>query len=516
MSPRDDIPPNMGAQSQTSQRRLPHSEEVEMGLLAALMFDNSAHSAIAEMLKPDHFAIVLHRQIYTAITMLLNDGEKADAAIVKHIMARSPELKEAGGFEYLRKIMESAPPASFVPSYAKIIYDSYLRRELIARATEIVDDAYDRDSEIDALQQILVAEERLSRVSALAAGATGGSSGPKSMEQIGLEFIDRIDAAAKAQRGEVMGVPTGIRELDERLTGLKGGQVTLIAARPGMGKSVLSLGIARYATTKQTASEPGELPRDRTALLWIGEMSRVDLYQRIAAAEKGIPVSAQTSSGLDGPRADELIEWAMQMQNQGLYIDDTPFITLAKLRRSALELKRRRGHLDLIVIDYLNQMTVENLPAGPQEHQRISIISRGLTQLAKEFDCPVIAVTQLSRGVEMREDKRPMLSDLRESGSLEQDATNVLLLYRPEYYLQNDPEQGPRESTESFANRSATHTRLRAAAANKVEIICAKVRQGQTGTVLAHWDGPRMRISDPQGPSAPPQRSMYYGDGDGF
>ncbi len=502
MSPRND-----------GQRQLPHSLEAEIGVIGAVLNDNAAYVDIAGLLKPESFAIEYHRILWRLIGEAVDAGQVADVVMIGHKVRSDRLYEEAGGAKYLADMFAYAPPAALAMNYARLIHDLFVRRELIARLGEATDAAYDESSFDDASILLQSVEQKLAGMATITSAVE--ESNMKSMAEIGLEFIERIDAAARAQRGAVLGVPTGITDLDERLTGLKGGQVTIVAARPGMGKSVLALGVARHATTTPTYEEPNKPSRDRTALLWIGEMSRVDLFQRMAAAEKGIPVSAQTSSGLDGPRADELIEWAMQMENQGLYIDDTPFITIAALRRRAFQLKRQRGHLDLIVVDYLNQMTVEGMPAGQHEHQRLSVISRALTQIAKEFDCAVIAVTQLSRQVEMREDKRPMLSDLRESGSLEQDATNVLLLYRPEYYLQNDPEQGPRESTEAFANRSATHAKLRAAAAGKVEIICAKVRQGQTGTVLAAWDGPRMRITNVSAPPPPPQGSMYY-DQDGF
>ena len=421
-------------------RMPPASVEAEQAVLGAMLLKPDAVTTAAEELTADDFYRETHRLIFEAMMELKERTEPVDLVTLTEQLKKADKLAKIGGIPALSLIANSVPTAANVHYHARIVHEKAQLRSLIAAATEIAGAAYESADEVEDIMDS--AEKRILQV----------SSGKRSkdfvpLQDILLDALEQIDLRYN-NKGCITGLPTGFTELDHLTAGLQKSDLILVAARPSMGKTAFTLNIAAHVVLR--AKEP--------VAFFSLEMSKEQLVQRLLCSEGRIDSQRLRVGELEEKEWGDLIDTANRLSAAPLYIDDTPSITVMELRSKARRLKAEHG-LSLIVIDYLQLMQGRASKSGDNRQQEISEISRSLKALARELDVPVIALSQLSRSVESRQIKRPMLSDLRESGSLEQDADIVMFLYREDYY---DPE------TE---NKNIT------------EVIIAKHRNGPVDTV---------------------------------
>ena len=421
-------------------RMPPASVEAEQAVLGAMLLKPDAVTTAAEELTADDFYRETHRLIFEAMMELKERTEPVDLVTLTEQLKKADKLAKIGGIPALSLIANSVPTAANVHYHARIVHEKAQLRSLIAAATEIAGAAYESADEVEDIMDS--AEKRILQV----------SSGKRSkdfvpLQDILLDALEQIDLRYN-NKGCITGLPTGFTELDHLTAGLQKSDLILVAARPSMGKTAFTLNIAAHVVLR--AKEP--------VAFFSLEMSKEQLVQRLLCSEGHIDSQRLRVGELEEKEWGDLIDTANRLSAAPLYIDDTPSITVMELRSKARRLKAEHG-LSLIVIDYLQLMQGRTSKSGDNRQQEISEISRSLKALARELDVPVIALSQLSRSVESRQIKRPMLSDLRESGSLEQDADIVMFLYREDYY---DPE------TE---NKNIT------------EVIIAKHRNGPVDTV---------------------------------
>ena len=421
-------------------RMPPASIEAEQAVLGAMLLKPDAVTTAAEELTADDFYRETHRLIFEAMMELKERTEPVDLVTLTEQLKKADKLAKIGGIPALSLIANSVPTAANVHYHARIVHEKAQLRSLIAAATEIAGAAYESADEVEDIMDS--AEKRILQV----------SSGKRSkdfvpLQDILLDALEQIDLRYN-NKGCITGLPTGFTELDHLTAGLQKSDLILVAARPSMGKTAFTLNIAAHVVLR--AKEP--------VAFFSLEMSKEQLVQRLLCSEGRIDSQRLRVGELEEKEWGDLIDTANRLSAAPLYIDDTPGITVMELRSKARRLKAEHG-LSLIVIDYLQLMQGRASKSGDNRQQEISEISRSLKALARELNVPVIALSQLSRSVESRQIKRPMLSDLRESGSLEQDADIVMFLYREDYY---DPE------TE---NKNIT------------EVIIAKHRNGPVDTV---------------------------------
>ena len=421
-------------------RMPPASVEAEQAVLGAMLLKPDAVTTAAEELTADDFYRETHRLIFEAMMELKERTEPVDLVTLTEQLKKADKLAKIGGIPALSLIANSVPTAANVHYHARIVHEKAQLRSLIAAATEIAGAAYESADEVEDIMDS--AEKRILQV----------SSGKRSkdfvpLQDILLDALEQIDLRYN-NKGCITGLPTGFTELDHLTAGLQKSDLILVAARPSMGKTAFTLNIAAHVVLR--AKEP--------VAFFSLEMSKEQLVQRLLCSEGRIDSQRLRVGELEEKEWGDLIDTANRLSAAPLYIDDTPGITVMELRSKARRLKAEHG-LSLIVIDYLQLMQGRASKSGDNRQQEISEISRSLKALARELNVPVIALSQLSRSVESRQIKRPMLSDLRESGSLEQDADIVMFLYREDYY---DPE------TE---NKNIT------------EVIIAKHRNGPVDTV---------------------------------
>lgn len=445
-----------------SMREPPHNFEAEMALLGAIMVNNAAWSAASEMLQAEHFADPIHRRLYDALGRMIGRGQIVNVQVLRAFAEADDDLKSVGGWAYLARLMGSSVHVLDAPAAARTIRDCAIRRGLITVLTEAIPDAYDVAAEATAAETIEAVERRLYE---LADGAIEGGFRPFRASL--TEAVKSAEAAHQKPDG-MTGQTTGLRDLDKMLGGLNRSDLVILAARPGMGKSALASNIG-FATAETGA----------VAGFFSLEMSAEQLATRIVAEQAGVPTERVKRGQLTGAEFDRVITASQRLEALPMFLDDTAAVTLQGIATRARRLKRAQG-LALIIIDYLQLITTAGRRAENRV-QEVSEISRGLKTLAKELDVPVLALSQLSRAVEQRSDKRPQLADLRESGSIEQDADVVMFIYREEYYLERGTEDD--------------RARL-ASVAGKAELAIAKNRHGPTGLVHLRFDGPTTRFSD--------------------
>ncbi|MCB9990005.1 MAG: replicative DNA helicase [Rhodospirillales bacterium] len=463
-------------------RMLPHNLEAEQGLLGAMLVDNRAIERIGDFLKPEHFFAPAHQRIFQAITKLIDRGQTASPVTLKSYFETDEDLTHVGGAEYLADLAASVVTVINASDYAQSIYDLHLRRELITLGEDIVNESFSHTLDKDANNTIETAEARL-----FSLAETGDVRGGfVTLKDSVLTAIDIAEVAYKTE-GHVTGATTGLRDLDAKLGGLHPSDLLILAARPSMGKTSLAVNIAFNASKAyaQTGGKEGAIVG-----FFSLEMSSDQLATRILADQSGISGDNIRKGNIQENDFRRFVEASQQLAQVPLYIDDTPALSISAVRTRARRLKRQHG-LGLIVVDYLQLLQGTGSRQGTENRVlEISEITRGLKAIAKELHIPVIALSQLSRAVEQREDKRPMLSDLRESGSIEQDADVVMFIYRDEYYLGRA--QPDMEDTEKFAKWQEKMDR----ALNKAEIIISKQRHGPIGTVLTFFDSNVTRFSD--------------------
>jgi replicative DNA helicase len=452
---------------------VPHSAEAEQALLGAILRDNEIYHRVSAIVQAKHFYNPVHARIYDSISMLIEHGKLADAIVLKNRFSQDETLVDIGGVEYLVLLLDSAPAGTAAPEYAKLIFDQALRRELIRLGESMKQSAEDPDSEDDARKQISAAEMDL--FSLAETGAV--SSGFESFDKALLESIEMATAAFERDGG-LSGMSTGLLDLDRQLGGMHPSDLIILAGRPSMGKTALATNIAFHvAKAHKTEADEGGIERtiDGGVVGFFSlEMSSEQLATRLLAEQSGVPSNKIRRGEITPEQYDELRVAADTIQKIPLFIDDTGGLTIGALSARARRLKRMVG-LDLIVVDYL-QLLSGGANSRDGRVQEVTAITMGLKALAKELDVPVLGLAQLSRQVEQRDDKRPQLADLRESGSIEQDADVVMFVFRQEYYLsRTEPREGTEEHMTWQGEMDAVHA--------KAEVIVGKQRHGPIGTV---------------------------------
>jgi replicative DNA helicase len=470
---------------------LPHSLEAEQALLGALMIDNRLVEDVQMRLKPVHFFEPLHAKLYERILTLTDKTMIASPITLHSAFAGDEALKEAGGPAYLVGLTEAVGPVFAAGEYARHIYDLAMLRELARVGREMASTALDPSCGRDPAEQVEDAEMALFRVAE--AGEIAGSV--KSFREAGALAIRMAEIAHKSGGG-LSGVTTGLDALNHKIGGLHRSDLVILAGRPAMGKTALATNIAFSAArraildgwTEKSADSYGG-PGAAVAFFSL-EMSAEQLAARILAEQSNISGERLRKGEISHAEFRDLARAAQELHDLPLLIDDTPALTIAALRTRARRLKRQKK-IGMVVIDYLQllQGSQRNASSGDNRVAEVSEITRGLKNLAKELNVPVLALSQLSRAVEQREDKRPQLADLRESGTIEQDADIVLFVYREEYYhAQKKPEDG----SEKFDKWLEKATRID----GRAEVIVGKQRHGSTGAVPLMFHKATTKFSD--------------------
>ena len=477
-----------------SQRLPPSNMQAEQALLGALLANNRAYERVSDFLIPDHFVDAVHGRIFQAIARRVEAGQLADAVTLKAEFEHSGVLDEVGGTSYLAQLLTAMVGIINAGEYGRAIYDAWLRRQLIELGEQVVNHAFGADPELDGKQQIELAESELFKLA-----TQGGSDGGfVSFEKALAEAI--LGAERAFQRsGHVSGLSTGLRDLDKKTGGMHPSDLMILAGRPGMGKTALAtkmaFGAARALLAEARQADPNAVPKGSVAVFSL-EMSAEQLATRLLAEEARVSGDRIRRGEISSRDFDRFVQVSRELASLPLHIDDTPAITLSALRTRCRRLKRTKG-LNLVVVDYLQLMRPS---AGTRPESRvleISQITQGLKAIAKELAVPVLALSQLSRAVESREDKRPQLSDLRESGTIEQDADMVLFVYRDEYYLQQRvPKQIAFESEDKFQSALEKWQRDMEQVHNKAEVLIEKQRHGPTGKVDLFFEGEFTRFAD--------------------
>jgi replicative DNA helicase len=477
-----------------SQRLPPTNIEAEQALLGALLANNKAYERVSEFLSHEHFADPIHGRIYQAIARRCEAGQIADPVLLRAEFEHSGVLDEVGGTAYLAQLLSAMVGIINAGDYGKAIYDSWIRRQLIDIGELTVNRAFGADAELDGKDQIEAAEQSLFDLA-----TKGGNEGAMITFEAALAKAIEIAATAHKNQGSVSGLDTGLRDLNKKTGGLHPSDLMILAGRPGMGKTALAtkiaFGAAKALLNNARAETPNGVPKETVAVFSL-EMSSEQLATRLLAEEARVSGDKIRRGEIGQKDFDNFVKVSREISSLPLVIDDTPALTLSALRTRCRRLKRTKG-LALIVIDYLQLMRPA---AGTKPENRvleISQITQGLKAIAKELAVPVLALSQLSRAVEAREDKRPQLSDLRESGTIEQDADMVMFIYRDEYYLQQkEPKIAAYEKDDKFRDAMEKWQSDMSNAYNKAELILAKQRHGPTGKIDLFFEGEFTRFAD--------------------
>jgi replicative DNA helicase len=459
-------------------REAPSNIEAEQALLGAILVNNEALSHIGDQLRPEHFYEPLHGRIFDAIQKFNNKGLIANPVTLKHFFDQDEALADIGGGAYLTKLAGLAVMVINIGDYSQMIYDLALKRQLVAIGEEVVNTAYENQIDIPATTQIEAAEQKLFNLSTEGAGDRG-------FRAIKHSLIGAIKQAEYAFKHDgVVGVSTGLIDLDKMLGGLQRSDLLILAGRPSMGKTALAVNVA-YSACKflmEDAKAKGHDGKDVGSVGFFSlEMSAEQLCTRMLSSASKLNSSSIFKGTINGDEFAHLVRTSNEMAAMPFFIDDTPALSIAGLRTRARRLKRQ-NNLKLIVVDYLQLLRGSNTKANDGRVQEVSEITQGLKAIAKELDLPVIALSQLSRAVEQRPDKRPQLSDLRESGSIEQDADVVMFIYREEYYIGR--EEPPMDKADAYAKWQADMERVH----NIAEVIIAKHRNGPIGNVKLRFN----------------------------
>ncbi len=450
--------------------KLPSNIEAEQALLGSILVNNDIIDEISNIITNKDFYDPLHSKIYTLIESLHNRGMIANPITLKNSFEKDENLSEIGGTEYLVKLTRFSSSTKQAIDYAKIIHEKFVRRELVQISEKLSEDSVDETIEKTG-ETIIQDTEKL--LFDLAERGTFNQSFLKFNQALD-QTIEMATNAMKNDQG-IVGVPTGLDDLDERLGGLHKSDLVIIAGRPSMGKTALATNIAYYAAKKILDSN-----KKSSIAFFSLEMSSEQLSTRILSEQSRIKSNDIRMGKVSEEEFNRLIESSRNIHELPLYIDETPAITISTLSNRARRIKRLFG-LDLIVVDYIQLMTTGSKRFDGRV-QEISEITQGLKALAKELGVPVLALSQLSRAVEQRDDKKPLLSDLRESGSIEQDADVVMFVYREEYYqMSKEPKMGTVEHGEWQAKMNEI--------IGQADIIIGKQRHGPTGTVKVEFEG---------------------------
>ena len=464
-------------------RQPPHNIPVEQALLGAILVNNEALHRVNGFLLAEHFFEPAHGRIFAATVRLIERGQLASPVTLAHFFERDEGLTEVGGAQYLARLAASVISVLDVEDYGRTVYDLALRRQLITVGEEMVNNAYEPTVEETAVEQVEAAEQRLFQLVETGRSDTGFKPFVESL----TEAIKQAEAAYKRD-GQLTGTTTGLTDLNGKLGGLHRSDLIVLAGRPSMGKTALATNIA-FNAARAMVEDAGPGGRPKAIAFFSLEMSAEQLATRVLAEQCEISSENIRRGLLNQEQFAEVARRSLQLETLPLYIDDTAALSIAAVRTRSRRLQRTHAGLGLIVVDYLQLLRPSGRTRTDNRVQEISEITQGLKALAKELDVPVLALSQLSRMVEQREDKRPQLSDLRESGSIEQDADVVMFVFRQEYYLERSK---PEEHSAEFAQWQADMERVH----NVAEIIIGKQRHGPTGTVRLRFEGATTRFSD--------------------
>ena len=427
-------------------RVMPHSVEAEQSVVGAMLMDKDAILAASEIICGDDFYQNAYGVIFDSMVELFNEGKPVDLITLQERLKEKEVPPEISSLEFVRDLVAAVPTSANVRYYAQIVSDKAVMRKLIKMNDELSNICYAGNEPLES-----VLEKTEKSVFQLLQNRNAGEYVP--IRQVVMNALEKVEKASKS-KGTVTGITTGFIDLDYKLSGLQPSDLVLVAARPSMGKTAFVLNIAQYVAFK----------KDKCTAIFSLEMSKEQLVNRLFSLESQVDAQALRTGNMKDSDWEKLIEAAGIIGQSNLIIDDTPSISISELRSKCRKYKMEHG-LDLIIIDYLQLMSGSVGGRSESRQQEISDISRSLKALARELNVPVIALSQLSRAVEQRPDKRPMLSDLRESGAIEQDADVVMFIYRDEYY-----------------NKDSEYKK-------QAEIIIAKQRNGPVGTVHLAWLG---------------------------
>ena len=458
------------ADQQVAQLRVPpHSMESESSVLGGLLLDNNAWERVGDLLSDGDFYRHEHKLIYEAIGKLINASKPADVITVYEHLQTMGKAEEIGGLMYLNQLAQYVPSASNIRRYAEIVRERAILRKLVTASDEIATNAFNQQGKT--VERIL--DEAEQKIMAIGEEGARNKQGFQSLDTLVVDLLDRVQEMADNPM-DVTGVPTGFVDLDRMTSGLQAGDMVVLAARPSMGKTSFAVNIAEHVALNEglpVAIFSMEMGAAQLAVRIVGSIGRVNQGN----------LRTGKLSDEEWPRLTEAIE---RLRTVSLHIDESPGLSPTELRANARRLARQCGKLGLIVVDYLQLMSGSGSgAAGDNRATELGEISRGLKMLAKELQCPVIALSQLNRSVEQRTDKRPMMSDLRESGAIEQDADIIMFIYRDDYYNKDSKEP------------------------NVAEIIIGKQRNGPTGTVKVFFQKNQTRFEN---------LAMGYGGGDEY
>ena len=435
-----------GADRQIAQLRIPpHSVEGESSVLGGLLLDNAAWDRVGDLLTDQDFYRAEHKLIYAAVGALINATKPADVITVYEHLQNQGKADDVGGLSYLNSLAQYVPSAANIRRYAEIVRERSILRKLVAASDEISTSAFSPQGKDIAI----ILDEAEQKIFKIGEQGSRMKEGFQSMDTLVVSLLDRVTEMSE-NPNDVTGVPSGFYDLDRMTSGFQAGDLVVLASRPSMGKTALAINIAEHVALNEglpVAVFSMEMGASQLAVRIVGSIGRID--------QTHLRNGALTDE--EWPRLTEAIE---KLRNISLHIDETPGLTVSELRANARRLAKQCGKLGLIVVDYLQLMSVSSSMSEENRATAVGEISRGLKMLAKELQCPVLALSQLSRGVESRTDKRPMMSDLRESGAIEQDADIIMFIYRDEYYTKEACKEP-----------------------GVAEVIISKQRNGPTGTV---------------------------------
>lgn len=431
---------------ETPLRSLPHNIEAEQCVIGAMLIDRTAIASAAEALKSEDFYRDAHKILFNVVLELYQKDIPVDLVTLTEALNASQKLEAAGGLTYISEICTSVITTANLNSYIKIVEDKATLRKLIRASTEIIEESYNKQDNVDSVMDL--AEKRIFNIA-----EKKSSSDFEPMNVVLERGFLQIEKMFN-NKGDLTGVPSGFPELDGKTSGFQKGDMVLIAARPSMGKTTFALNLAQYAA----------LRANKSIVIFSLEMSKEQLAYKLLCAEANVDMLKLRTGNLEDRDWENIAKASGPLAGSKIFIDDTAGVSVMEMRSKCRRIKMEHG-IDMILVDYLQLMTAGTGSGGESRQQEVSEISRSIKALAKEMQCPVIALSQLSRAPEQRADHRPMLSDLRESGSIEQDADLVMFLYRDEYYNKESEDRGV------------------------AECIIAKQRNGPTGTVKLAWLG---------------------------
>jgi len=469
---------------QEAYRHVPYDIEVEQALLGSILVDNQALERVSAALKPEHFYDPLHQRIYEVMSAQFEKGGMVITPLTLHAaMKADPGLIEVGGHAYLAGLAQAAPAMPNVRDYARILHDLGVRRGLIHIGEDVVNNAYEAPHDKPVQAQIEEAEKALYRLSDSARYGEGPIDFAESLRRAVVQA-----ERAQARGGRISGVATGFSDIDSLLGGLQPSDLLIVAGRPGMGKTSLATNMAFNAAREwmRDMEAGAEVPRGAPVLFFSLEMASQQLSARVLSEQTEIEMWKIRNGKFSETEWDKFVLTMQELSTLPLYIDDTGGISIAQIAARSRRLKREKN-IGCIMIDYLQ--LIEPSRRAENRVQEITEVTKGLKTLAKELNVPVVALSQLSRGVDSRDDKRPVLSDLRESGSIEQDADVVMFVYREEYYLKSrEPEPGSTEHAKWLEKCERAHRRA--------EVLVEKHRHGATNKIDLFFDDRFTRFSN--------------------